>query len=572
MAKNKHQRVVNFKSAQLFSHEMASTLFIETTVLNSFLGEESDVYVKIGNHFVRKKGRDLQEGDKIVVKTESIDKKPEEVYTVLDQHSVRYRVAKNSLFENNNQERAIPRLRTLLWRGMADPKTQNLEAKILLENNDFAQGEYRDVAEVLSDVVSVTRGTVRTWLEGEVIAPEDWENFNALSSIGENEGNEFAAIYNSKDQDLGFHAAYRLYVGLRSTIMSYLAKRTGEERDHSQGHAGHKNASQKGKFTPEIEAVVRMFIDEIDHQYVAARVMKIKTVERGSENGSEKEQPDPNLSKGIVTTKPTNGIALPMQSIRDIHYVLETAFMDVLNKYMNMSIFNPKNFEEYCSVDNFRLYLLAHLLQIDRTMHDAYTIATQHNMRTRRQQKEQIEQQLKEKYYHFMEDLGAGKVDELCRVKAGTIAALIDTINQYSSALPQSYYEMRSLIIKMNIAYQRSRYPETERKEKREAKREEEQLRRRVNALDTYLIREYNMRNKKHIFMRYHGGNVLSMLDRYSTEVIAELITNPSRLEEAKHRYIEKGFHFFTRDEALFLLARAGCQDLITVYDKNSFI
>ncbi len=563
---------------------MTNTLFIETTVLNSFLGEDSDVYVKIDNHFVRKKGRDLQEGDKIVVKIENIDKNPEEVYTVLDKHSVRYRLAKDILFENNSEERAIPKLRTLLWRSMADPRTQNLEAKVLLKNDDFTQGEYRDVADVLRDVVSVTRGTVQTWLAGEVIAPETWENFNALSSIGGDEGKEFAAIYHSKDHNTGFHAAYKLYVGLRSTIMSYLAKRTGEERDNSKRNRNMelRNASQKGKYTPEIEAVVRMFIDEIDHNYVAARVMKIKTVEKGSKTTDEKESPDPNLSKGIVATKPTKGIALPMQLIRDTHYLLETALIDILTTYADKSIFDIQNLEEYVVFSNARLYQLTQLLPVDRTMHDGYTILVEtirNDARTRGSHKEQIEQQLKEieqqpkeRYHQFMKDLGTGKVDELCHVKAGTIAELIDTINQYSSALPQRYYEMRSLMIKMNLASLRISDPKSGRKEKREAKREEEQYEQKINAIDKYLIREYNLHNTKHIFWRYHSGNILSTLNKYSPKFITEETRNPSKLQYAKQQYIQIGFRFFTRNETLFLLARAGYQDLITVYDKNAFI
>lgn len=553
---------------------MAGTIFIETTVLNSFLGEESDVYVKIGQHFVRKKGKDLQEGDKIVVKTENIDKDPEEVYAVLDQQSLRYQLAKKVLFEDNSQGQAITRLRTLLWRGMADSKIADLERKVLLEGDDFEQREYRDVAEVLSDVVDVRKETVRRWLQGEVIAPENWENFNTLFSIGGNEGNEFAVIYNSKDQNIGFHAAYQLYVGLRSSIMSYLAKRTGEGRSQSQKHTGQRNTSQKGKFTPEIEAVVRMFIDEIDYHYVAARITMIKTLEKGTEKSLEKEQPDPNLSKGIVATKPNHGIALPMQLIRDTHYVLQTAFIDVLNTYVNKlrkdGQLNIKDSEvDFYIFNNFIVYILAQFLPEDRSIQHGLKII-QINTTTNMVR----EELLRERSHQFMEDLCAGKIDELCQMNAGTITGLIDTINQYGSALPKSYYEMRASTIQMNLAFQRAIDPNSERKEKREAKREEDQLRQKITTLEGYLLKEYKLSNKKSIFMRYHIANILSIFDTYdrSLKNARELISNPTMLLEAKNRYMEGGMQFFTRDETLFLLARAGYQNLITVYDKNSFI
>jgi len=44
-----------------------STLLLETALLNSFVGEDSWIYVKLGEGYVRKKARDLQEGDLVVV-------------------------------------------------------------------------------------------------------------------------------------------------------------------------------------------------------------------------------------------------------------------------------------------------------------------------------------------------------------------------------------------------------------------------------------------------------------------------------------------------------------------------
>ncbi len=554
---------------------MTQTIFIETTVLNSFLGEESDVYIKIGDHFVRKKGRDLQEGDKLVVKTESIDKDPEEVYAVLDHQSVRYRVAKNALFESNNKGRAIPRLRTLLWRGMADPKIQGLEAKVLLENDDFAQGEYRDVADVLNDIVSVTRGTVQTWLKGEVIAPEDWENFKALSSIGENEGTELATIYCSKDQNVGFHAAYQLYVGLRSTIMSYLAKRTGEERSRNKGNAGQRNASQKGKYTPEIEAVVRMFIDEIDHHYVAARVTKIKSIEKGSENSTEKEQPDPNLSKGIVTTKPIKGILLPMQMMRDIHVVLENAFYDVLNKYIKEkknAIFSTANpLENFFVFNGFQTYSSMQLLPYDRTRSYAHEITVKTCVNEGHQfHKKEAEQRVKDQYQYFMEDLAAGKIDEHCNLKQGTIAKMIDTMNQYEHALPKSYYEIRALSLDFNLNSIKMKVNNKDRRiTRRNAEREMVRLERRVGALEKYVAKEYGLHNNKWMFIRYHESRAIVENPPLDYGYVAT--TDSISLGRSKQRYEREGFHFFTRDETLFLLACAGCQELINVYDKNNF-
>lgn len=48
---------------------MSRTLQVKTFALNTILDKDSWVYVKVGESYIRKKAKDLQEGDLLVVKT-----------------------------------------------------------------------------------------------------------------------------------------------------------------------------------------------------------------------------------------------------------------------------------------------------------------------------------------------------------------------------------------------------------------------------------------------------------------------------------------------------------------------
>ena len=89
-----------------------STLLLETALLNSFVGEDSWIYVKLGEGYVRKKARDLQEGDLVVVNNQGINKTLGEVEPILEQ-SIRYSMAKRDLHATNRGGKDIKRFRIL---------------------------------------------------------------------------------------------------------------------------------------------------------------------------------------------------------------------------------------------------------------------------------------------------------------------------------------------------------------------------------------------------------------------------------------------------------------------------
>src|SRR3989338_4423464 len=106
-----------------------SNLLIETTFFNTFLDPDSLIYVRAGNDFVRKKARDLNRGDLVVIQNEAIHKTLEEIIPILEE-SMRYKIAKETIHEKNCNDEYIPKLRILLLEGLVDPETSELKKKI----------------------------------------------------------------------------------------------------------------------------------------------------------------------------------------------------------------------------------------------------------------------------------------------------------------------------------------------------------------------------------------------------------------------------------------------------------
>src|SRR3989344_2967906 len=131
---------------------MASVLSVTTTSMNSFLGSETRVPVLLGKSYTVKLARDLHPGDILVGRDEFIDKTLEDVEPILDQDQ-RYHRARLSVHEVNRNGDSIPRLRTLLLRGLVNHDA-TLESTILKEEgDDFGLDQYHSFAEQVHSAV-----------------------------------------------------------------------------------------------------------------------------------------------------------------------------------------------------------------------------------------------------------------------------------------------------------------------------------------------------------------------------------------------------------------------------------
>lgn len=548
-----------------------SPFMIETTALNTFVHPSSDVYVQFGvNQYVRKKARDIQEGDRIVVSVESIDKKPEEVYAVLSQHSLRYALAEQFLFETNSKGEKIPRLRTGIFRGLADETIPNHSAKILKDDDDFDPAAYDTVADTLEGIVSVHRKTVRNnWLQGSVIAPEDWSNFQALSAIGGREGDEFEKIYASFNQPLGFHAAYKLYVGLHSAVMSYLSKRT---ETSPNGSCTKSPQTSRGVFSPEIEAVVSSFFSEINSERIAVRVTKIHTID-GDKSAQSYKKPDPGLFKGIISDPSLP--STPMQEIEKRWYLLQAGIMELLNRqielYDNISSRHYSSDEQqifkYNVLPMFPLIVLSRFVshpfnaqRLEILLHSS----DNNDAPVIRRMSDDI-------YNQFYNNLLTGAVDRRFGFEGGTFATLFDTLSQYSSLIPKSCYEiMLNKHKRMALEATVKQKPGQARHERRQLQKEIDSFFERERQLIHYLGREYGIEEpSKKLFFDYHKGKYAEA--KSASIHSADTFLDQSMLSDARHEYEEKGQTFFTYLEVEQCLREIGFKCIVPYYDHQNF-
>ncbi len=541
------------------------TLRIETTLLDSFVGHDTLVYVKLGDGWVKKRAEDLQKGDLVLVQNEGITKTLKDVEPVLNE-SVRYNAAKHVLHEVNQAGQFIPRLRTFLLRGLTrEQSSPDLETRILLENADFSDQEYSLFTDAVCRVIDgVGSAAVTKWLKGETLAPRDWQNVERLCRIN----TEFMPVFKSHNQPAGFHAAYELYVGLRRVIMGYLAKRSGSSGTETEER---EKTGQRGVYTPEIELVVGRFISEVDREQSFARVTRIRPM-NDERHSAREPHPEPRLHRGIVNIHPEK--ALPCQKevamgeIVQREYILKHALYDAINKNVipRARATNDAS-EAFAWLAPFPTYLFCRFVRIsnaERVIYETnlkdYTtlISRLEGKEIRRQE---VEERLSAMFEIFMRDLGNGVVDAQLGMAEHTVAHLIDLVSQYRSALPKSYFTQSDLVTRMKLLAVRMKD-----KPSRETQKEYKQLAVQERQLGIHLKRYYgDMSVRKYFLLPYVCNkliiNLLNRQDRLSQEKLALY----------RARFETEGMCFLNRREVRLFLESAGVPDAIKLYEPDTF-
>ncbi len=586
---------------------MSETLIIETTLLNSFVGEDSWVVVKARDGYARKKGRDLQIGDRVVVKNEGIDKTLEEVEPVLEE-SVRYRVARDTVYATSQRGRRVPVFRKLLLEGLADPDTENLEAKIFRDGADFTEQDYRGFRATLLSYVDVAESTAGAWLKGEVLAPRDWGQFAKLAPVHSG----FQALADSYEQDIGFHDAYALYVGTRRTIMGYLAKRgkkqrtdtdhpippgTSGDEDNGGDSGGVGGNVTRGKYASEISLVVSRFMEEIDDTTSAARVTKILTC-NGKKHGTphEKPQPDPHLKRGILIEQ-IDHLAGPARSMNDLareQYILQQALFDTCNLFYMRLIDETLGEEQELTqrglTENTKLtftlptltpytviQLLPHTTQFERTI---FSVNRHGFMQLTAGQisEEELDGILKRAYEAFETHLRSGQIDAWLGTEPNTISTIIDYAREYASLLPKAHFDRVGVIGSLKYAeakYMAMKNTPQKQGKAREIKRQEEQVRElaaKDRRLLAYLRETYGLRDDyslhKSFFFSYHNDR-LGLTGVRPDEVEAQ---SRDDLLRYKRQYEAAGKQFFTRTDVRMFLTQLGIPSAINLYEKRNWV
>ena len=162
-------------------------LNIITDCGSTFVGSTSTVYKRHGDFYIPIDAISVNVGDKVIYEKDWISRRSlEEIDLVLEARSDAYRNARNVLFERNDQGLYIPRLRTMLIRGIG-PSSDTLENKVLRNNADFSPSEYRVMVDLAhgvvkqyakeKDIQAPAWNTIANWIRGEIISPKQTKFF-----------------------------------------------------------------------------------------------------------------------------------------------------------------------------------------------------------------------------------------------------------------------------------------------------------------------------------------------------------------------------------------------------------
>jgi len=366
---------------------MDGSQFLSTTAGTWLGGPYSNVWSLVGKKWIRKKAKDVNIGEQILYQKDYVQTTIEEVEPFLER-SPRYAFARDELHEKNKKGIYIPKLRTLLLRGLLSDNEngQLLEERIQKNDDiDFSSKEIAEMVEKVSETI-ISHGyeapsdiTIKNWLEGNTVTPmrpKNWIYYNALKMIN-SEFNDFDI--NKREIGSKFHSDY-LYTTVRQGIMRYLAvcKNKGKgpkSKEDEENKPNSKDDLYKTNLTPEIQATVDFFIKDISKDFVAARVTNARLVhKKGNIDYIKRNYPDITLSKGVVTEKPEviNIDEMSLQDLKDEDIVLKDCIERGIVEYADKKLFD--NFEclkikkessvkDYVNRKNFKIYVRDRLIQ-----------------------------------------------------------------------------------------------------------------------------------------------------------------------------------------------------------------
>jgi hypothetical protein len=439
---------------------------ISTTMGNSLIPLGSDVYVQLlQNRFVKKKAEDVNVGDLILFRKQYVTTSLEDIDHVLDR-SPRYRNAKTVLHEMNSRGEFIPKFRTLLIRGLAQRGTiqdENLEARIQNEMDDFSSPQYNAMVQEVFSTVNPdykeddastrvrTRAAVYQWLKGGVVGIQmgDWDIYRRLEQIHHG-FTEFDASDKSKT---GLFYNYRLYVLTRKVIKKYLSACKGEGRGPGdEQESPHEHID----LTDEIQLVVSHFMQDIDEQYAAARVLNTHTVVPDEESHQQKK-PDPFLSKGIVTREadPRRIEEVDMVTLADEYRPLHYNLQMILENYLAENLqTDPALSKDFCTISaNIALAVYSIFDQKGKVIVSPdHPVDVCINKALYNENESKRILQLMEKVLPWLEHaITIGEVDKFYRWGDGKFLKLLETTHKLRNALPKEYVLYYDLFNPMNI-------------------------------------------------------------------------------------------------------------------------
>ncbi|MCA9487139.1 hypothetical protein H6501_01570 [Candidatus Woesearchaeota archaeon] len=206
---------------------------VRTTVGTYLLQSSSPVYLGEGNLVSQVTGKDLREGQQILIQKKGIQVNPQKLENILYEHVPKYKTAKEAISLQTSNGDLVPLFSALLLEKRFD--TPTLEAILQGRVSDPLQKEIRAFAHDIKNLgVTVSLNQIsQRWLTEGTYAPKSWENLKLLSEklfspqLGE--------IFESRGNENGFWTSYQYRTQLWRAVLKYFdISEDGRRNDSEQ--------------------------------------------------------------------------------------------------------------------------------------------------------------------------------------------------------------------------------------------------------------------------------------------------------------------------------------------------
>lgn len=428
---------------------MESRLAQINTKRGSFFYNLDDfVYVYLGKSkitnediTIRKKVSDLNEDDRILLESNTLDLPLEEIKNDLYEHDLEYKVSRDKVLKINDSGEEIPMLRILLLEGLLKKLSIDYdENKVLKNGDDYSKQEYSLMLNVLETVLpNENRNTMSTWFNKGTYLPRKKEVLKQLGELN----SKFLEIYNDVD---GFLFDYNDYVNTNRIIRRQIG---GLSDDNSKTFDSNFSGSvSHGRFAKRLEFLASKYGQLITNKVIAVPVKKVNVINSTSTNSNNSNVKTKSaLSCGIVKKWDVNEDIYSIRESIAQDFILTSCLNDGLFRYFYNTDFIKKN---NSSNSRFTQVQLLKLKVIDQLIGD----------RAGKYQKPIYDAHLKklnviDEWWNpfklfddqvklFFNNYNVGKLDGMTRVEDGTWEQLVSVMKKVHSALPSSLYSMRA--------------------------------------------------------------------------------------------------------------------------------
>jgi len=326
---------------------MGNDLLIDTSLGTTVLDPVSIAYVQIsGGKFVEKQVSEIIPGDRVLFGKSAIDKKIEDIEDIMFNSRI-YREAVETIFWRNPN---VPHFRhdLIVSLGPEAGITGDLETKLL--ESDLDSKDYRSLIDPIKNVLSedgfnYDASTIKRWLTGETVAPQNWDVFNVLAKEY-----DIFEKYNQTSEGLTFRDQYEIYVNVRQRTMKYLKNKSSIDSSNSS-----KKNSEVFPLGSRVDSAIAEFMGDISDNFVAAEVKMITTFDEPNHfNGKRLPR------SGVVVSKPQDARVeiLDYHTVYEHYLIMSQALIKTLrkdfskNKHPFTKLEKNKNFPDANNVNS----------------------------------------------------------------------------------------------------------------------------------------------------------------------------------------------------------------------------